>query len=131
MTKRLLIEEVMIKAPHTIGQEQSLAVALQLMQEHNIRHLPVRHNGRIVGIVSDRDINFALRVEKAEATRVKVESAQTSEVFSVLPSTPLSEVAARMGQERLGCALVEDEYGKLLGIFTAVDACRVLGQHLG
>ncbi len=130
MAKRMLIEEVMVKAPHTIGQEQSLSVALELMREHNIRHLPVRHAGRIVGILSERDINFALRVEKADAAQVKVESAHTADVFSVLPTTPLSEVAARMGNDRLGCALVEDEYGKLLGIFTAVDACQVLAQHL-
>jgi acetoin utilization protein AcuB len=130
MAKRMLIEEVMVKAPHTIGQEQSLAVALELMREHTIRHLPVRHNGRIVGILSERDINFTLRVEKADAGQVNVESAHTADVFSVLPTTPLSEVAARMGKDRLGCALVEDEYGKLLGIFTAVDACQVLAQHL-
>lgn len=46
MAKRMLIEEVMVKAPHTIGQEQSLSVALELMREHNIRHLPVRQSGR-------------------------------------------------------------------------------------
>jgi acetoin utilization protein AcuB len=131
MTKRIVIEDVMVKTPHTIGQEQSLAVALELMREHGIRHLPVRHAGRIVGMLSERDINFTLRFEKADAAQVKVESAHTAEVFSVPPTTPLSEVAARMARERLGCALVEDEYGKLLGIFTAVDACQVLAQHVG
>jgi CBS domain-containing protein len=65
------------------------------------------------------------------ATDLTVESALTPEVFSVLPTTALAEVAARMGQEKIGCALIEDDLGKLLGIFTAVDACRVLAQHLG
>lgn len=131
MTKQMVIEDVMVKTPHTIGQDQSLAVALELMKEHGIRHLPVRHAGRIVGLISERDVNFTLRVEKTDAAQVKVESAYTGDVFFVLPSTPLREVAARMGKDRLGCALVEDEYGKLLGIFTAVDACQVLAQHLG
>lgn len=131
MSTTITMQEVMTPAPHTVGPDQSLAIALELMRKHDIRHLPVRHEGRITGILSERDINFALRVEKANATDLTVESALTPEVFSVLPSTPLADVAARMGSERIGCALIEDDLGKLLGIFTAVDACRVLAQHVG
>ena len=131
MSNTITMQEVMTPTPHTVGPDQSLAVALELMRKHNIRHLPVRHEGRITGILSERDINFALRVEKANAADLSVESALTPEVFSVLPATPLAEVAARMGADKIGCALVEDDLGKLLGIFTAVDACRVLAQHLG
>jgi acetoin utilization protein AcuB len=130
MSKKITMEDVMTPTPHTVGPDQSLAIALELMRTHNIRHLPVRHEGRITGILSERDINFALRIERTNAEGLTVESALTPEVFSVLPSTPVADVAARMGSERIGCALVEDSLGKLLGIFTSVDACRVLAQQI-
>lgn len=129
--KQLKIEDVMTSAPHTVGPDQSLSIALDLMRKYDIRHLPVRHQGRIVGILSERDINFALRVEKADASELKVESALTAEIFSVLPQTALEEVVSRMAKDRIGCALIEDASGKLLGIFTAVDACMVLAHQLG
>jgi acetoin utilization protein AcuB len=123
------IEQVMTPFPHSIGPEQSLKTAKELMSKQQIRHLPVRDGGRIVGILSDRDIDFALRVDNAEPQDLKVEDAATSDVFSVLPTASLKEVVARMASDKIGCALVEDK-GKLVGIFTAVDACRVLSDVL-
>jgi CBS domain-containing protein len=130
MSKKITMAEVMTPTPHTVGPDQSLAVALELMRTHNIRHLPVRHEGRITGILSERDINFALRIERTNADKLTVDSALTPEVFSVLPSTPVADVVARMASEKFGCALIEDDLGKLLGIFTSVDACRVLAQQV-
>src|SRR5437879_4833811 len=50
------IRDYMTPAPHTIGVEQPLAVAAALMQAHHIRHLPVLHGGKLVGILSERDV---------------------------------------------------------------------------
>lgn len=123
------IEQVMTAFPHSIGPEQTLKTAKDLMTKQGIRHLPVRDGGRIVGILSDRDIDFALRVENTEPQSLLVRDAATSDVFSVLPTSLLKEVVQRMASDKIGCALVEDK-GKLVGIFTAVDACRVLSEVL-
>ncbi len=123
------IDQVMTPFPHSIGPEQTLKTAKDLMTKQDIRHLPVRDGGRIVGILSDRDIDFALRVDNKEPQRLLVRDAATSDVFSVLPTTLLKEVVQRMASDKIGCALVEDK-GKLVGIFTAVDACRVLSEVL-
>lgn len=126
MTK-MLVSTVMTASPHTIGAEQSLATAQKMMRENTIRHLPVRKDGKVIGILSERDIDFALRVEKCAATELRVEDACTGDIYSTTPDTSVKEIAAKMAQDRLGCAIVEQD-GKLLGIFTTVDACRLLAQ---
>lgn len=116
--------------PHTVGADQTLAVAKSLMQEHNIRHLPVRSFGEIVGVLTERDIHFSVAIEKKTAEQLKVESAYTREPFIVAPDTPLDVVALKMAHEHIGCAIVVDK-GELVGIFTTVDACRALGELAG
>jgi acetoin utilization protein AcuB len=128
MSSNTEIQSVMTKSVHSVGPDQTLAVAQELMKKHAIRHLPVRHEGRIVGLLSERDIDFALRVDKSTPEDLRVEDALTTDVFTVLPNASLRSVAKEMGAQKIGCAIIEDEHGKLLGIFTAVDACRVLGE---
>ena len=50
--------------------------------------------------------------------------------FTVAADTELDEVVAAMAEEKYGCALIHDDDGKLIGIFTTVDACRALRQVL-
>lgn len=123
------IGAVMTAMPHTVGPDQSLKIAKDMMHKLGIRHLPVKELGRIVGILSDRDIDFALRVDNKTPEELVVKDAFTADVFSVLPEVSIGAVADRMAKDRIGCALVEKE-GRLLGIFTTVDACRVLSETL-
>ena len=46
----------MTETPHSIGKDQPLAVAHRLMKEHDLRHLPVLEQGKLVGLVSERDV---------------------------------------------------------------------------
>ena len=123
------IDAVMTPSPHSIGAEQQLSKARKMMQELNVRHLPVRAGGQLVGILSDRDIEFALRVDAASAERLTVHDACTADVYVVEPGSFVADIASRMARERIGCAVVEHQ-GKLLGIFTTTDACRVLASAL-
>ena len=123
------IKAAMHPFPHTIGLQQTLAAAKEIMHEHDIRHLPVQKGGQLEGILSERDIDFALRMDHKEPQELKVAHAYMPEPYTVELETPLSDVAAKMAQEHIGCALVT-ENGKLVGIFTTVDACRVLAEVL-
>lgn len=127
MTTNRAIQNFMTTQPHSIGAEQPLAVAREMMRAYGIRHLPVKEGGQLVGILSDRDIDFALRVDAASAEKLSVIDAATSDVYVVLPSATLQSVASKMANDKLGCALVE-EGGRMLGIFTTTDACRALAQ---
>ena len=125
----LQIKSVMHPFPHSVGRDQTADIALRMMQEHNIRHLPVQDAGVLVGILSDRDINFALRMDRCDPAHLAVRDMQTAEPFVVEPETPVAKVAARMAHDHLGCALVVENQ-KLVGIFTTVDACRLLSEVL-
>lgn len=123
------IENIMHPAPHTIGSNQTLEVALKTMNSHNIRHLPVLDAGELKGVITDRDIQFALAFEKADANELKIRDCYTDEPYIVSPSTKVSEVTKYMAHKHIGCALVVDNK-KLKGIFTTVDACRMLSEVL-
>lgn len=125
----LTVGEVMTPSPHSVGIDQSAKVALELMKKYQIRHLPVRDGGALVGVVTDRDLQFALRLDKVDDEDLSVADAYTPEPYVVKKSTLLHEIAHRMACDKLGCAIVtEDE--KPIGIFTMVDACRVLAGFL-
>ena len=113
------IQTVMTPMPHSVGIDQPVKVARELLQRYQIRHLPVQHGGKLVGIVSERDLNLVMGVNQ----ELKVSEFYVPEPFLVPPTASLREVVARMAADRIGCTLVV-EHGKLIGIYTAVDACR-------
>ncbi len=122
------VREYMTPAPHTIGAETPLGKIQELMREYRVRHLPVKKGKQVVGIVSDRSVKSALGSKEGSA--LTAEDIMIPDPFSVTAHTELDQVAAEMAEEKYGCALVQDDAGKLIGIFTTVDACRALRQVL-
>jgi acetoin utilization protein AcuB len=132
MTHKKQIPEIsryMSTNPHSIGIEQPLSKAIELMKEYRIRHLPVLSAGKLLGIISDRDLKFALSLKGVDATQTPVGDIACEEVYSTHPHTPLDEVLKNMARGRLGSAVITDN-GKLVGIFTAVDAIRTFDEFL-
>ena len=130
MKSNTTISEVMTKEPHTVGAEQTVSFAKSLMNSHGIRHLPVLHGGQVYGIVSDRDLMLVEAVEGPKAATIPLKDVCLGEVFTVQPNTPLKDVAAAMAKDGLGSTVVTDGRGKVVGILTTVDVCRVLSSML-
>lgn len=119
----------MTRAPLTLGADQTLAMAHRLMRAKRIRHLPVLRGGKLVGMLSQRDLMLIETLPDVDPTTVPVEDAMTTEVFAVSQDVSLATVARRMGQRRLGSAVVMDG-SRVVGLFTATDACRTLARLL-
>lgn len=119
----------MTPAPRAIGPGQSLKTAREMMQSIGARHLPVQDGGRLIGILTDRDIHITRALEKSALEEILVEDVYTPDPYIVDIETPLHEVAKAMSQQAIGCALIA-EGDTLVGIFTTVDACRVLSEIL-
>jgi acetoin utilization protein AcuB len=119
------IENFMTRAVHTLAATRSLADAHALMRAHRIRHLPVLDAGKLVGIVTERDLALVETFRLVDPGKVTVQDAMSPDVFTVAPGTPVAEVAHRMAQDRLGSAVVQ-QGSKVVGIFTVVDALRAL-----
>lgn len=113
----------MTPAPHSIGRDQPLSRAHELLREHRIRHLPVLEGGVLVGVLSDRDLHLVETLRDVDPSRVAVEEAMSSVVYAVAPETPLDEVLDRMADHKYGCAVVM-EGQRVSGIFTTSDVCR-------
>lgn len=119
------VRQYMTAGPWTIARSQPLARARHIMHEHQIRHLPVLDGGRVVGLISERDVLMVEALPGVNPTDVRIEEAMTQEVFTAAPETPLGEVVKSMIERRLGSAVVT-ENDRVVGVFTAVDAMRAL-----
>jgi acetoin utilization protein AcuB len=120
----------MTKQPHTIGDDQNLAVARERMHHFDVRHLPVLHGGHLVGVVSSRDIAMVEALPGIDITRVTVNQAMAEEPWTVTADTSLAHVAATMAERKLGTAIVVDGEGsdQVVGVFTTTDALRALAS---
>lgn len=127
--RKTTIEQSMTPSPHTIGQDQPLSVAHEMMRTHAIRHLPVLHGGKLVGIISQRDLHFIETLKDVDPEKVRVNEAMSTETYAVGPRSTVLEVAAEMAEHRYGAAVVVDKE-RVVGIFTTVDGMRMLSDLL-
>lgn len=118
------IKAMMTPFPHAIGSGESVKRATDMMADYNISHLPVMEDGKLVGVVSERQI---AKVRKPSAKLLK--DVRTREAYIVELTEPLDVVLLHMAKAHIDCAVVvKDE--RLVGIFTRTDACRCFGYML-
>jgi len=123
-----MIQKFMTPMPHTVGRDIPIKTAVTMMREHRIRHLPVQDGGKLIGVLTDRDIKLAASFEGSED--LVAEEVMTPDPYTVAPETPADVVAKEMAEHKWGCAIVQQSNGKVVGIFTAVDGMRVLAEML-
>jgi acetoin utilization protein AcuB len=138
----LLARDWMTRKLVTLSPEASVAEALTLCRERRIRHIPILEEGRLVGIVSDRDLRDASPAlgdaERASALQeIRVGDVMTREVSTADPQDSIENVAQEMYELKIGSlpvvaeapvvdeglAVAEEE---LLGIVTSSDVMRAL-----
>jgi acetoin utilization protein AcuB len=117
--------------PYSIDIEAPLAEAHAFLRERRIRHLPVTREGRLAGILTDRDIKLALGPDLGSPPEreLAVRDVYQPDSYVVDASESLEDVAATMAERHVGSALVT-RGDKLVGIFTTTDACRALCRLL-
>lgn len=123
------VQKFMTTQPHSIESTATLKETVDQMSKFKVRHLPVMKSGKVVGIVSDRDIKLVMDFDEIDTAEVPVADICSPKPYIVEPDTQLHEVAGEMAEKRIGSAIVIQN-GKLVGIFTAVDACRALAEVL-
>ena len=111
---------------HAVEAHQPVSTALEVMQEHDLRHLPVLKNGVVVGEVSDRDLRV-WQLQKEFKFETAIAHVMVEAPYIVDPGAPLAEVASEMAARKIGCAIVVSG-GRLSGMFTSTDALRALAR---
>jgi len=122
---------LMTPFPYSIDLEADAGRALELMQEHAVRHLPVTDGHKLVGVITDRDIK-AIRAGKNpgdQGFNPGVREMYIHDAYIVDINEPLDNVLLYMAERHIGSVLVTRK-GNLAGVFTSTDACRGFGEHL-
>lgn len=128
MTKPITMKDCMTPMPHTIGLNLPIERAIDMMDEFNIRHLPVLERGKICGMLSDRDLKLAQKFE--DFANLRVEDVMSAAVFTVKEDTLAIDTVHELARQKIGSAVVLDEKGHVAGIFTVIDGLRLLEQVL-
>lgn len=131
LKKMPIVGAVMTSFPHFVHADERVTEIERLMDEHGIRHLPVQVKGKVVGIVSERDMHRRVSHEASpdEKNLLCARDIMVADPYVVGFGTPLNEVASEMARRRIGSAVVLRR-GKLAGILSTVDVCRILAEYL-
>ncbi|MDP3921420.1 MAG: CBS domain-containing protein [Candidatus Omnitrophota bacterium] len=123
------IRKYMTTEPAVIESTRSLEDADRIMKDLKIRHLPVMHDGKLLGIISDRDIKAALGIIGSNPDSAKVADICHQHPYQVGPEHKLHEVLDEMADHHYGSVLVV-QHDKLVGILTMIDVCRAFSEIL-
>lgn len=124
----------------TVEYDDTVLDALHLMREHKIRRLPVLRRGKLVGIITEKDIkefspSRASTLDIYEMHNVlaktEVKEAMTKDVITVSPDDPIERAALILRDMRFGGLPVVEKNGDLVGIITAVDVFDVFVEAMG
>jgi len=136
----MIVANRMKPAPVYVDEGDSMKKAMDLLKEHEIRHLPVLKDGeKLVGILSERDIkqaspSSATALEIREIfyllDKIKVKQIMTRRPYTVSSTTPIEEAALIIREKKIGCLPVVDN-GKLVGIITETDIIDAFIEGMG
>jgi CBS domain-containing protein len=125
------VGELMTRDLITLTETQNLSQAEELLRLHRIRHLPVVRGGKLVGLITHRDLlrAAAQRSKDPALQPLWASDVMVRDVRTVHPNTPTREAVKLMLDNKYGCLPVVGSDGELLGIITEADMVR-FAQHL-
>jgi len=129
--KMPIVGAVMTSFPYFVQSDDPVGRLEKMMDDRGIRHLPVQEKGKLVGIVSERDLHHRLprTASPEQKARLRARDVMVTNPFIVGFKTPLNEVVAQMAVRRIGSVIVTRK-GKLAGILSAMDVCRIFVEYL-
>ena len=126
------VGELMTRSLVTLTETQNLAMADELLRLHRIRHLPVVRHGKLIGLVTHRDLLRAA-AQRGGADPAKqplwASDVMVRDVKTVRADTPTREAVKLLLDNKYGCLPVVGADGQLVGILTEADVVR-FAQHL-
>lgn len=118
------VSECMTESVVSVGAEEAVSVAARLMARYNIGTLPVRgYDGRIRGIVTDRDVAVRCVAAERDAASARVADIMSNRVISVSPDTEIRRAASIMAREQIRRVPVLDD-GFAKGMLSVGDLSR-------
>ena len=138
----MFVSRSMTRKVITVEPDDGIFKAQELMAANTIRHLPViQPDGRLIGIVTDRDIRSALpykffkefprEEEKKNFSELKIKNIMSKDPITISPTSTIQDALVMIQDARVGALPVVDENGILKGIISVRDLLRAFINVLG
>lgn len=136
----MIVSKRMTANPTTITSAMTIVDALQIMRSNKFRRLPVVDNGKLVGIVTDRDLR---EVSASPATslsvfelnyllaKMQVKDIMTRKVLTINADATVEEAALLMYNNKIGGLIVIDDNQAVVGILTETDIFKAFVDAMG
>ena len=125
----MLVKECMTVNPVTFSPKEDVRVAFNTLTDRKIRQAPVLENGKLVGIVTDRDLRLAV-VETLTEPGLTVGSVMTRDPVTVNENSLLKDAAVVIGKNKFNALPVLSDSGELVGVLTTTDILNGLVRAL-
>jgi len=131
----MLVKNWMSRNVETVGPDDSMLDAVNRIREHKILMLPVMDGGKLVGVITDRDIKRASASDASTLeihelmyliSKIKVRDIMSKKVVTVPEDFTVEETAEVLLENRISGVPVLDREGKITGVITQADIFRVL-----
>ncbi len=129
MTMMRNCQDVMTKNPTTCEETAPVVDAARLMEREGVGSIPVCEDGKLVGIVTDRDIALRVVAGGRDPQQTKIHDVMTRDPESVSPDEPITRALEVMESRQVRRIPVIDGAGKLVGIIAQADIARLGNDH--
>jgi CBS domain-containing protein len=132
------VREIMMGSPVTLKPDDTLDLANDVISLGRIRHIPVVEDGRLIGLITERDLIgaaashiFGLKQKSKSALlkSVLIKEVMKKRIVTVEPDMPIKNAAQLMANKKVGCVPVVSD-GALVGLVTTTDILRYV-ERLG
>jgi CBS domain-containing protein len=119
------IRDVMTANPSAVEPDKSVVEAARIMKQQDAGVFPVTENGRLTGMVTDRDIAIRVVAEGKDPGSTTVREVASTDLVTIDPQQDLDEALRLMAQHQVRRLPVVEEDGRLVGVLAQADIARV------
>jgi CBS domain-containing protein len=127
----MFVRQLMTRDVECCTPTDSLDMAAKVLWDHDVGCVPVCDEGKVVGMVTDRDLCMASYTQGCAMRESMVASCMSSTVFSCGPQTRLEEALRLMGEHQVRRLVVMNDEGQLLGVLSMNDVVREAARTHG
>ena len=118
------IRDVMTSNPCTIDADRSVAYAAKMMLEEDVGLAPIVEGGKLIGMLTDRDIATRVAADGRDPDQVKVRDVASTQLFTIGPRQDLDEALRMMAKHQVRRLPVVEADGRLVGVVAQADIAR-------
>jgi CBS domain-containing protein len=117
------VQEAMTSNPAAVTPDTTVQEAARLMKSEDVGALPIVEDGRITGVVTDRDLSVRV-VAEARGADTPVSEVASTDIVTIDPQQSLEEAARLMAEHQVRRLPVVEEDGRLVGVLAQADVAR-------